>query len=308
MTAIALRGKFLDCARNDSDFARNDTGEGNDTALQGQGENGYNGWQKRDGGGERMRRMTWRMLVLLLCLLLAAGAAAGEESPNVPEDFVLRHGDRNSPKIAITVDDCYKSAREWIERDVELCREYGIGMTFFPLVYTGCLEEKYRDLWQSVIDSGCEIGTHTYSHLKMGNRDRWGIIGALGKAQEALDKTLGYHYPIRWLRPPYGTVAKGKKSSEKNVIAAIRRFGFDHIVHWDVSETKDLKKALGDIQNGSILLFHAKKKDTRFLEKLIPELKERGFEMVTVSELFGYGLPEAGGEMYVYDKEQYRDN
>lgn len=245
-------------------------------------------------------------LLLCLCALLAAACAAAEGNGDPLDDFILHHGDRNVSRIAITVDDCYKSAMEWIRRDVELCNEYGVRMTFFPLVYTGCLEEKYRDLWQSVVDSGCEIGTHTYSHLKMGNRDYWGIIGALGHGQEALDKTLGYHYQIRWLRPPYGSVAKGKKLSEAKVIGAIRKFGFDHIVHWDVSETKDMAKALGNIQNGSILLFHAKKKDTHFLEKLIPELKERGFEMVTVSELFGFDPPETGGEMYVYNKADYQ--
>ena len=245
-------------------------------------------------------------LLLCLCALLAAACAAAEGNRDPLDDFILHHGDRNVSRIAITVDDCYKSATEWIRRDVELCNEYGVRMTFFPLVYTGCLEEKYRDLWQSVVDSGCEIGTHTYSHLKMGNRDYWGIIGALGHGQEALDKTLGYHYQIRWLRPPYGSVAKGKKLSEAKVIGAIKKFGFDHIVHWDVSETKDMAKALGNIQNGSILLFHAKKKDTHFLKKLIPELKERGFEMVTVSELFGFDPPETGGEMYVYNKADYQ--
>ena len=41
-------------------------------------------------------------------------------------------------------------------------------------------------------------------------------------------------------------------------------------------ETKNLEKALDDIQNGSILLFHSKKKDTHFLEKLIPSVKDGG--------------------------------
>ena len=144
-------------------------------------------------------------LALCLCALLPAACAAAEGNEELLKTFVLRYGDRESKKIAITVDDCYKSATEWIKRDAELCREYGIAMTFFPLVNTGCLEEKYRDLWQEVVDSGCEIGTHTNYHVKMGNRDAWSIIGGLGKSQEALDKTLGYHYEIRWLRPPYGT-------------------------------------------------------------------------------------------------------
>ena len=179
-------------------------------------------------------------------------------------------------------------------------------MTFFPLVYTGCLEEKYRDLWQEVLDSGCEIGTHSNRHVKFGNRDAIGIIGGLGRAQEALDKTLGYHYEVRWLRPPYGSVDKGKRLSSQSVIKAIQKYGFEHIVDWDVSETVDLKKALKVTQNGSILLFHSKKKDTLFLEKLIPELLERGFELVTVSELFGFEPPETGEELYVYNKADYQ--
>ena len=246
-------------------------------------------------------------LILCLCALMTLSAAGAEGNPDLLYDFVLHHGDRNSPKIAITVDDCYKSATEWIEKDVELCKEYGVAMTFFPLVYTGCLEEQYRDLWQSVIDAGCEIGTHTNRHVKLGNRDTWGIIGGLGRAQEALDITLGYHYEIRWLRPPYGSIADGKKLKKQQVINAVKKYGFQNIIHWDVSETKDLEKALSDVQNGSILLFHSKKKDSNFLEKLIPELKARGFEMVTVSELFGFDPPKTSEELYVYNKEDYRN-
>ena len=248
-----------------------------------------------------------RILALLLCLCALLPAAAAEKDEGDPlASFVLHHGDRSSPKIAVTVDDCYKTAKEWIERDVELCKQYGVSMTFFPVVYTGCLEEKYRDLWQSVLDSGCEIGTHTYSHLKMSNRDASGLLSALGRAQEALDRTLGYHYQVRWLRPPYGSVAGGKKLTEQQAIRLIKKYGFEHIVHWDISETKDLKKALKKIQNGSILLFHAKKKDTNFLEKLIPQLQEKGFELVTLSELFGFDPPETGEELYVYDKSKYQ--
>ena len=176
-------------------------------------------------------------------------------------------------------------------------------------VYTGCLEEKYRDLWQSVLDAGCEIGTHTNRHLQIGSRDTLSIYGAIGHWQEALDKTLGYHYATRWLRPPYGTIEDTKRHSrgDSRVINAIKTAGYDHIVRWDVSEMKDLKKALEKTQNGSILLFHAKKADTAFLEKLIPELQARGFEMVTVSELFGFDPPETGGELFVYHQEEWKN-
>ncbi|MBQ6515293.1 MAG: polysaccharide deacetylase family protein [Clostridia bacterium] len=249
--------------------------------------------------------MLKRVLALILCLCALVSFAWAEETGL--ETFAVKHGSRESKKVAITVDDCYKTATEWIAADVELCKQYGIHMTFFPIVKTGCLEEKYRDLWQSVLDAGCEIGCHGYQHLRLGSFDYWTLVKRLGRWQEELDKTLGYHYQTRWLRPPYGSIDGGKKLNDKQVTSALKRYGFDHYVHWEVSETKNMEKALEDIQPGSILLFHSKKKDTRFLEQLIPVLQEQGYEMVTLSELFGFDLPETGEELYVYDRKNYED-
>ena len=249
--------------------------------------------------------MLKRVLALALCLCALVSFACAEETGL--ETFAVKHGSRESKKVAITVDDCYKTATEWITADVELCKQYGIHITFFPIVKTGCLEEKYRDLWQSVLDAGCEIGCHGYQHLRLGSFDYWTLVKRLGRWQEELDKTLGYHYQTRWLRPPYGSIDGGKKLNDKQVTSALKRFGFDHYVHWEVSETKNMQKALEDIKPGSILLFHSKKKDTHFLEQLIPVLQEQGYEMVTLSELFGFDSPETGEELYVYDRKNYED-
>ena len=249
--------------------------------------------------------MLKRTLALILCLCALVSFACAEETGL--ETFAVKHGSRESKKVAITVDDCYKTATEWIAADVELCKQYGIHMTFFPIVKTGCLEEKYRDLWQSVLDAGCEIGCHGYQHLRLGSFDYWTLVKRLGRWQEELDKTLGYHYQTRWLRPPYGSIDGGKKLNDKQGTSALKRYGFDHYGHWEVSETKNMEKALEDIQPGSILLFHSKKKDTRFLEQLIPVLQEQGYEMVTLSELFGFDPPETSEELYVYDRKNYED-
>ena len=249
--------------------------------------------------------MQKRVLALILCLCALVSFAWAEETGL--ETFAVKHGSRESKKVAITVDDCYKTATEWIAADVELCKQYGIHMTFFPIVKTGCLEEKYRNLWQSVLDAGCEIGCHGYQHLRLGSFDYWTLVKRLGRWQEELDKTLGYHYQTRWLRPPYGSIDGGKKLNDKQVTSALKRYGFDHYVHWEVSETKNMEKALEDIQPGSILLFHSKKKDTRFREQLIPVLQEQGYEMVTLSELFGFDPPETSEELYVYDRKNYED-
>ena len=248
-----------------------------------------------------------RILALLLCLCALAGpvCASGEENPL--DSFTLKHGSRESKKVAITVDDCYKTATEWIEADVELCKQYGIHMTFFPLYKTGCLFPEYRELWQSVLDAGCEIGCHGYQHLHLGSFDYWTLVKRLGMWQEKLDETLGYHYETRWIRGPGGSIENGRKLSKDQVVSALKRYGYQHIVHWEVSETIDMEKALKKIQNGSIMLFHSKKKDTRFLERLIPELQDRGFEMVTLSELFDMDPVETSEELYKYDRKNYED-
>ena len=245
-------------------------------------------------------------LALLLCLCALATAACAEEGSPL-DSFTLKHGSRESKKVAITVDDCYKTATEWIEADVELCKQYGIHMTFFPLYKTGCLVPEYRELWQSVLDAGCEIGCHGYQHLHLGSFEYWTLVKRLGMWQEKLDETLGYHYETRWIRGPGGSIENGRKLNKDQVVSALKRYGFQHIVHWEVSETIDMEKALKKIQNGSIMLFHSKKKDTRFLERLIPELQERGFEMVTLSELFDMDPVETSEELYKYDRKNYED-
>jgi Predicted xylanase/chitin deacetylase len=261
--------------------------------------------------------MLKRAAVLLMCLcLLSLPACAEEAGKTVPvrdaetekllEAFTLKHGSREKKMVAFTVDDCYQERRQYIVEDVELCRQYGVRMTFFPVYKTGCLQEKFRDIWQSVLDAGCEIGCHGYQHMHLGSFDYWTLIKRLGRWQEELDKTLGYHYETRWLRPPYGSIEGGKKLSSKQLTGALKRYGFDHIVHWEISQT-DPDKALKKIQPGSILLFHANNKDTRCMETLIPILLEEGYQIVTVSEMFGFDPPETSEELYVYDRKNYED-
>ena len=255
------------------------------------------------------RALLKRSLALLLCLcvLLPAWALADDETDPLSR-FMLKHGFRDSPMIAITVDDCYESATDQVLRDLELCREYGIQMTFFPIVVSGCLSPEYRDLWQSVLDTGCEIGSHTKRHNYLGSVDDWLIMKWLGGWQEALDQTLGYHYEARWVRAPFGNIADNlnHSRSEARVTRVLKLFGYEHVVHWEISETLDMNKLLKKVKNGSILLFHARNKDTKFLEKVIPALLEAGYKPVTLSEMFGFDPPETGGELYVYNEDYYR--
>ena len=256
--------------------------------------------------------MMRKWLLILAAAMILAGLlpvnAAAEETEQNPllKTFVVRNGDRKSKKIAITVDDGFELEYFW--KDVELCRQYGIAMTFFPVARTEqtyILRPEDREKWIDLIDAGCEIGSHSYTHYKLGHRDNRGVLWALGMFQQTLDEVLGFHYEVRWLRPPYGSI-KDNNGNENRVRKLIKRFGYSNVITWDVSQTK-AKEAIKKVKNGSILLFHARERDYKCLKELIPLLLEQGYEPVTVSELFGYDLPETGGELYVYDLTNYQD-
>ena len=251
-----------------------------------------------------MRSVSRRFLSVRLRLAMLLSPALGSAGTTVPEGFTVFHGDRDVPQIALSVDDCY--SREHVTEILDLCEEYNIPVTFF--VVGKALKTADQDLWQRALDLGCEIGNHTWAHSSLPTLNREKVKKTLTRTQEQLDKVLGYHYPMQLMRPPYGNLSskKGKKS-DMWVVESIYKAGYVHAVRWDV-DTTDAKKALKNTQNGSILLFHARKKDAKCLSVLIPQLVAEGYQLVTVSELLG--LPEivCSAEKYVYHRRDTEEN
>lgn len=227
-------------------------------------------------------------LLLLVCCTLFSPAAGEEES------FSVRHASREVPRIAITVDDCYDI--EQVQAAIDLCMEHQITMTFFPI--GNALKFADGPVWQTALDAGCEIGNHTWGHTNLINKSSHQVRYQMLRTQQKVDEMLGYHYPMQVMRPPMG-------KSNKAVQDAVASVGYLRLVKWDVSQT-DPDKAMDDVQNGSILLYHGRAKDIRCLEKLIPRLLEQGYECVTVSQLLG--LPEivTSDAIYKYRPEDAR--
>ncbi len=227
-----------------------------------------------------------KKLLCTLWLMLLILPAHAEEAPS----FVVRHGSREQPRVAITVDDCYDIRH--VEAVVQLCREYGVAVTFFPI--GNALKYADAPIWQQAVDCGCEIGNHTWGHKRMTGLNDHEVRFAMLRTQQKVDALLNCHYPMQVMRPPLGRYASRHTET-------LRSLGYGHAVLWDVSQT-DFPKAMRATQNGSILLYHGRKRDVDCLRKLIPALLDAGYELVTVSELLGLPEIETGTEPYVYQK------
>lgn len=183
--------------------------------------------------------------------------------------------DSNSKVIAITFDD---GPSKYTKLIVDLLNEYDANATFFIL---GNKVSIYGDTLKYLLDSGNEIGNHSFNHKWLTHVSSDELINQVNSTQDIIYNTLNYK-PVLF-RPTYGSV----NSTIKNNINL-------EIVLWDV-DTLDWKyknskkiadKALSKIKDGSIILMH----DTYLysyeaLKIMLPKLKAEGYQFVTVSEL-----------------------
>ena len=112
------------------------------------------------------------------------------------------------------------------------------------------------------------------------------IVAQLTNMEKNLTKTLGYEIELNTVRYPFGS---GRRKGLRSAFArAISEAGYVHAVLWDVDTTKlPVSKIMRQVKNGSIVLLHANNGDLKKMTALLPLLKEKGFEMVTVSQLLG---------------------
>lgn len=224
-----------------------------------------------------------RVVSFLLCALLAAlPPLAGAKA----EPHIITRGDKNVKRIAITMDDC--GLQKYVNEMMDLCDQYGFKMTFFP-IGTRIDESEAAD-WRRMVESGHEIGNHTLNHARLTKKKSFEKVKAeMRGMEERLNSVLGYEYKVTLMRPPFGSIYGSRLHTAK----WLEECGYPYIILWSVSQT-DPKKMLAKVQNGDILLYHSYRKDVEGLKKAIPVLLERGYELVTVSQLLG--LDQKGPE------------
>jgi peptidoglycan/xylan/chitin deacetylase (PgdA/CDA1 family) len=235
-----------------------------------------------DMTGTEMQMKKGIRLIVCLCTMLVL---LSEAAPALAYPQIIYHGDREKKRIAITMDDCWKN--KYVQEMLDLCALYKFHMTFFPAGKS--IEESEREDWRRIISDGHEIGNHTNNHVSLTKKtSRNAVMTELRGMEKRLKLVLGFEYQPTLIRPPYGRINdEGRRTARW-----LENYGYPKIIMWSVSET-DPDVMLKKVQNGDILLYHSNKKDVEGLRKAIPILLERGYELVTVSELLGLEPPQA---------------
>lgn len=204
-------------------------------------------------------------------------------------DVFYANGDGKKKQIALTFDDGPgKNTKEILD----ILKEKNIKATFF---ISGSSVHGHKDTVKSIYDSGNEIANHTYSHVnffKYKNDDIEDKIKAeIIKCENLVKDITGYKTKL--LRIPHGFSRPPSKKVAKELGYTIVNWSFGSDWNTKLTQEQMYESYKKNIKAGAIFLMHDKirsKKVINFLPQLIDDIKQEGYDIVTVSELLDLKL------------------
>lgn len=161
-------------------------------------------------------------------------------------------------------------------------KKRGVKATFFLL---GSQVKEYPEVVERMQREGHLIGVHSYDHVNFGQIGNEKTLEQVSKTQEIIYEVTG-QYPD-YIRPPYGCWKK-ELNDEIPLIEVL----------WDVDPcdwaTTDadtvVQRVMKQVKDGSIILLHdASNSSVQAAFRIIDQLEEQNYELVTVEELLlGY--------------------
>lgn len=217
---------------------------------------------------------------------------------------VVRHGDRQVNHVALTFDDGPDPALTPLVLDA--LRAHDARATFFVI---GRRARCHPELLRRMREDGHELGNHSYTHSRVLNlRTRGPMRKEILRATRLLSRWVPGNARVPY-RPPMGlkNPALARLQSELGL----------RVVAWSLhardTRRRDARaiaaRVLARIRPGDIVLFHdghdlpGRHRGPQLaeaLERILPELRRRGLQTVTVSELLAPEQPreaEAGSAM-----------
>ncbi|WP_057914191.1 polysaccharide deacetylase family protein [Peribacillus muralis] len=151
--------------------------------------------------------------------------------------------------------------------------------TFFVL---GNRVQHYPEVLHKMLEQGNEIGNHSWDHPQLTRLDNGKVKGQIQSTQNAIDKATGSK--PKMIRPPYGAINDNVREDMDDL----------KVVLWDIdpedwkyrNEKKIVNKVMSKAKDGKVILMHdIYQTSAAAAGKIIQQLHDKGYQMVTISEL-----------------------
>ena len=183
---------------------------------------------------------------------------------------------QHKTRIAFTFDD---GPGEYTDELLDCLEENNAHATFFML---GQNVGRWESTVQRMADIGCEIGSHSWDHPNLYDLSMDSVAKQFSDTDAALEKACGQKASVA--RAPYGNWSD-------DIISTVGKpfftWSLDSLDWSYLDVNKDYDAVMnGDLTDGSIILMHdIHEPSVQAAIKMIPELVQKGYKLMTVSEL-----------------------
>ena len=183
---------------------------------------------------------------------------------------------QHKTRIAFTFDD---GPGEYTDELLDCLEENNAHATFFML---GQNVGSWESTVQRMADIGCEIGSHSWDHPNLYDLSMDSVAKEFSDTDAALEKACGQKASVA--RAPYGNWSD-------DIISTVGKpfftWSLDSMDWSYLDVNKDYDAVMnGDLTDGSIILMHdIHEPSVQASIKMIPELVQKGYKLMTVSEL-----------------------
>jgi peptidoglycan/xylan/chitin deacetylase (PgdA/CDA1 family) len=193
---------------------------------------------------------------------------------------VYYRGNAAFKRVAITLDDGFS-------RDdtlLDLLEQYGVRCTVFIIGGRG-IGTKRGDWIERMDGMGFEVCNHTFNHTPITSLSDTALEKELRDTQKVITGITKKMYP--YFRPPSGIY-------DKRTLGIVARNGF-LLINWSNSigdsvkgntVPRQVQYVFDHLKAGDIILAHFGAYNTyEVMKQIIPGIRKRGFELVTISEI-----------------------
>ena len=236
------------------------------------------------------------MGILLVAVMLGLQPMAQRVSAfataNLERKLPIYCVETEEPKVSVSFDAAWGA--DDTDELLKILADNDVKATFF---LCGYWVEKYPEEVKKIAEAGHDLGNHSATHPHMSQLTAEQITEELQKCHQNVKELTGIEMDL--FRPPFGEY-------DNEVIETAIQNGY-YTIQWDI-DSLDWKEqgAQAEIDqvlnhkhlgNGSIILFHNDAKYTpQVLDTILKGLKEKGYEIVPVSQLIHRGEFELNHE------------
>lgn len=231
-----------------------------------------------------MKKFLKTNILMILIILLTGGISVfAEEMRDFRDKVPIFNVDTTEKKVALTFD------LNWTDNDqtykiLDVLDKHNVKGTFFVIGKWIVYPHGNDKTLLEISKRGHDIGNHSYEHPNFLQINRKQIAKEIVMTEKIIYDITGKN--SRYFRFPSGAYTPEAVGFINSMGLTSIQWSNDSVDWKNKGAQHEYNKVMNNIKPGDIILYHNNGKYTaENLEKIIPELKGQGYEIVTIDEI-----------------------